>query len=417
MTWIEFDWSYANGGTQGVQDRLSDALFDHPAWEFVEERRQVMSVPWQTAESGPYEYYDMLACDFQVWRCKGTVNRLGADFYIFFGAVVETNQNVTNYVPNPIISDSGIFFLFGGEGYDPATGYVHNQIGKGWYSGGETAVSADGIIGNGMDYPIWEARWEDDEQTVFGTWSNPNRTSFQGPPGSPMTVNTDHSSGITNGSPISFSSYRLDVAPGNAPTDIYNVNLRVTKQGILFIVHDPASSGRGDEFIQYIGGFDQSNVPEALKLPVPIMSIGPSVSYWSSSQTQDLLAMPRIKGVLEGAYSSYYFFSSTYTYGYGYYDSAPTTGDRPRDQFVFPGLEEYVVVPWGLVPGRSGTLNYQGWYVSLYNVPGLWMVSGDAAPEDWNARDTMTSPDGVECLLMVGGYNGDTWFLVDPEID
>ena len=416
----------AEDGTQGLIDILTTALEAHTAWEFVETATETYEYFYEDVETGGGAYiaYPQFTYTIQVWKCLGSANGTGVDFFVSLirgGQAIVTpdpdSPETTNPTVQPDAYDMGYFMMFGAEEYDSTTHRMKYPIGMAPYGGNPYTVNPDGTLGQDMFYPWLEARWEDQENGVWGSWGRQSQTdSFNGPPGvAGLKSMTSHPMDATSGRTVDFGS----LSPSNLPvTGTHSAVLRVSKDGIFLGLRKASSSNAAgvEDYMLYLGAYDDSNVPEGMEVPVPILSVGPATSDWSSSQW-NTLAVPRMMGTIETSVYSYYAFGAPNFYNWGYQSSVDT--GNIRESFPLPALEAYPVMPWGAVPG-SATIRGQYWPAAMYVIPGLWVLSTGGAPSSWVGRvDTMEEESsGHEHLLVLGaGWSSATPYLIDKERD
>lgn len=394
MSWTNVTWT-ADAGVQPLVDAIVTALGDHAGWEFVETvvetHKSVLD-----SEADPVTYYNDTTHTFHVWRCLGTTNGIGVDFYVAFGRTL--NHNASETTPG----ESGYMLFTTMKDWDTDT---HRGIGHCGRASSGFQLGAGGVFGNGEQYyPILEPIVEEGDST-WGYWGNWNQTPV---PDGPIQTQTPHLMSATNGCGMQFPNFPPDTAVGDLPDDAQQAYVRVTKNA-LFVVTKRYPGNSYYDNVAYCGVYQTGGLPDEMIPEVPIIQQHGSYSF-SNGSTQSVLCLTDLPGAtLESGRSSSDFFSTPYlsNWGYGSYASG-----SDREKMSFPSLSTLVAKPWG-VAAKDGYLthNYNG---TVWPIVGIWILSVGGLPSGWAAGDTATSPDGAECIILpISGQ--DYFFLIDKE--
>lgn len=395
MTWAEYTWQN-DAGLEAFVDFLSETLTNHPAWEFVEETVEKMTVH----DGGtPGIWYDMLTFPIQVWKCLGTANGTGQDFYVAFTRTISDNP-----ISGP--GEGGYFITFMAEEYNATTHTATNVTGKYTYSA-PFVLNADGEFEAWKDYPWLQPKVEAGG-TTWGYWGSPGNAETADLELTYPSRGTQHPMGQTGGRSASFPTFYDSDA--EKPTGTYTAHWRVSNQGIFIAFQSSEGDGTW-EYPTWLGLYETAVVLEQLTGPVPIFQLGPDDGVWGG-QNLSLISFSRHLGFPEGAGSPSSWHSGVDYYGYSFTDSGEGT---TREQFPYPSLAPYVALPWGLSLYEEANIQSEMGY-PLYQVPGIWLLSHSGNPSAWTAPNTTIEHAELEhqCRVMIFGTYPSTW-AVDIE--
>ena len=396
MTWHEVTWD-AYDTSSALVSAVEVGLAAHPAWSFVDETTEVAITPATTDPVAPefahWEY------PIRVWKNSGAINGTGKDFYVAFVSMLERST----HSDSP--KEAGYFGVFGLLGYDVDTHRPLDRLGYALQNNPEFDSDGKLVIDNTLSYPFFEPREE--SGGTWGTWYN---RGLSGPAPTPIQSATDHLMSVTNG-----AGYNIATGVSAPGEEVYDLRFRVSHDG-LFIVNKSNTGAYANPNATYIGAYDLATCPEMFRTETPIFQVGNDRLAFGYNGGVRFIPMLEFPGINSDT-SSVYDFSSVLTiyreaWGYNSLSSAPTS----RGKFSFSSLEDYVVIPFGLVPGRAYGFG-NGLPFSLYNIPGMYFLSTRGMPGSWiQWEDTMTSPNGHECAIFsMDTSSVDSVILIDKE--
>lgn len=404
MSWHKVTWSDADGA-QPLIDAFTEALDAHPAWEFVEETVEKMTVQSSTWDEElevmvTGDWYDMLTYPFQVWRCRGDLNGSGEDFYLAF------SRTIQGYPDSEVPGEGGYIPVFGATGYDVATHTASGVIGKATWQNVE--LNEDGEVVGTDGYP-WVQPKVEAGGTTWGYWGAPNLEETSYEELTHITRGTQHIMNFTSG-----RTFQVPYAQPDQPalTTESTVLIRVTNEGFFFALK--FEEGNYWEAMHYVGLYEWQSVPEEFRSPVPLIQMGPDEYSWGPSGSQvSLLSLNQLSQGRRSTSSGIGQWFQTPDY-YGVTYGTNLTTDTEREKFPAPAIEPYVTYPMGLAPTSESGINLR---TPLYIVPGIWLIlKGEDAPETWTKDDsmTLTSPDGTECVVLYSEPGN--WLVIDKEL-
>ena len=394
MSWQEVTWDDADGAAPFIT-ALSAALEAHPAWEFVEETVEKMTV----SGGDPAVWYDMLTFPFQVWRNSGIANGSGKDFYLAFARTIQ------GYPDTVEVGEGGYIPVFGATDYDETTHTASGVLGKStWQS---ITLTADGKIEGTDGYPWLQAKVETGG-TTWGYWGAPNQEPTEYDELNHPSRGTQHPMSQTSGRTYSVPTFGPSDTP---PTTTRTALIRVTERGIFFVFR---SSEETDWVCpHYVGLYEFEGVPAELSMETPLIQMGPDEYAWGSTGSQvSLVSLPQlIQGRRSDSTGIGQWFATPDYYQFSYDSNLDVATER--EKFPAPGVEPYIVLPIGLGPTSESGFDIS---MPLYTIPGIWTINkSDQTPTGWtnDGTTTITSPDGHECAIYL---MADQWFVIDKEM-
>lgn len=402
MSWRSIEWT-ADEGVQPFVDALNADLTAHPNWEFVETVVETK----KNGPAGPNEdiYFNEHIHTFHIWRCKAENNGIDADFYVAFGKT-EQGRLVGEETPQFVSGDSGWMLFTTMKDWDTTT---HRGIGHCGRGPTGFQLDSNGTYGNGGQYyPILEPIVEEGG-TTWGSWGMFNQ---EGPIPEPIQTQTRHLMEVSNGGGFGYPSFYSD--DPELPTQAQSATIRVTRNSLLILFKGWENNDYPDAL--YCGIYETDKLPEQMIPDVPILQMQ-GHSVFSNGSPQNVLCTTDLPGATTDPDQSPSSFFSTPNYSYLGWDSYnPGEG---RQKITFPGLGEglYVAGRWGLSAYAGGGYRSSAYNGIMWPIPGIWCLSTGGLPPGWEEGDTLTSPEGHECVIMTFSSGWDTYFLIDKEAE
>lgn len=408
MSWNVVTGDLADGTAQFVT-ALESQLTAHPAWEFVENVTETYD---QEVTGGTYAAETFT---IRVWKCLGTVNSLGQDFF----AAIITIQTFTPTGTDPLVGyggDRGDVMLMVFEQYDAAENRHIRPAGLYWAFGNPTFTldpTTKSVRGNEA-FHFFKSKISDDGLSWgrWGNWPQPIATV-------PANLN-DTSFNDASGFAILYGASTSNDPGFTPPTGATTLRTRVTNDGIFASAEQELEFGTFRHYQTYAGLGDDSARPAPLQSPFPLVFtpvIGPGDTTGVVSQSR----FPEA--------SSAVTLSAPPTGTMNFNDSGlrPATAATDRTGWPYPALTPYVFAHAGLqsmsvaIGPRSGSTRIS-WDPGI-RLPGIYHAStGGAGTSGFAQFDTILSPEGNTCIIIANDYPGSEgsstdWFAIDTEIE
>lgn len=392
MTWHEITWDAYEKTTRMVSE-IEIALDAHPAWSFVEEVIEQRIVA-ATAEPAVPEYADWVYT-IRVWKNSGTSNGVGKDLYVAFATMSTRLDGVSAF------AETGYLGIYGMLGYDQVKHHPIDRLGLDAGDPMQFDENRRVKFANDLTYPFFAPMLEPTD--TWGTWATRGQAL---PAPVPLLNATEHLQSISKGTAFEV------LVPSSASESLYNLRIRVSKDG-LFIVNSLQSDDSNANVV-YIGAYDLSLCPDMFRTQEPFIQIGNdgyAFGAFGGARYQQMVEYPGIK-LLEAdpSHAADDLLGAMTNDRWGFDEYGDGVG---RQLFPLPGLEEYAVLPFGYQPLAAYGLG-RGTGYTIYNVPGLYFLSAKGVPAEWELwSDTMTSPDGRECVMFALDFSSANVLLID----
>lgn len=406
MSWTVFTENLA-AGTAPFVAAIEEQLTAHPAWEFVEEIEEYTDQEFST---GVYFHYYTIT--LRIWKCLGTVNSLGQDYFI----ALQTTTTFSQYGEPQVIdvgwtTDEGLIWLFGFEQYDATEKKHIRPVGFNYgYDNPELFVpdATDHSVRGDLAFHFVQSQISEDGLT-WGDWTSWGKDIATAPPN--LNDNTPFD--------MSYSYLISGASTSDDPESIPAVgsatmHIRVSNDGLFIRCRTEGEWSVNLNYI-YCGLGDESARPAELQGGFPLvftdyLAPGFQAQPISQSRYPEAALIPQSEpptGVV-GSYDSY---------------MRPTSDATSRLDFPYPVLEPYVFVQLSLTTQGEAVNPYSAYGAISgdpgIRLPGLYNASNGGGGH-WVSEDTINSPEGHTCILFATDDTPGSstyWIAVDTEID